>query len=82
MEVMHSVHAHGPAACPVCGGAMKKAYAPPAIHFKGTGWARKERSSRPARRHAGSASSIDSSEGGSDSGASGAIEPAARKETD
>ncbi len=49
MEVIHSVHGHGPAACPVCGGQMRKAYRPPAVVFKGTGWARKERSgaSRP-----------------------------------
>ena len=45
MEVMHSVHGHGPASCPKCGGAMKRAFSPPAVHFKGTGWARKERSS-------------------------------------
>ncbi len=49
MEVIHSVHGHGPAACPVCGGQMRKAYRPPAVVFKGSGWARKERagSSRP-----------------------------------
>jgi putative FmdB family regulatory protein len=49
LEVMHSVHGHGPSACPVCGSPMKKAYAPPAVHFKGSGWARKDRSSKPAR---------------------------------
>ncbi len=50
MEVVHSVHGHGPAACPNCGGAMRKAFAPPAVVFKGTGWARKERSgARPAK---------------------------------
>jgi putative FmdB family regulatory protein len=49
MEVMHSVHGHGPSACPVCGSPMKKSYAPPAVHFKGSGWARKERSSKPLK---------------------------------
>lgn len=44
MEVVHSVHGHGPAGCPECGGAMRKAFAPPTVVFKGTGWARKERS--------------------------------------
>ena len=44
MEVMHSVHGHGPAVCPNCGGAMKKVLAAPSVHYKGTGWARKERS--------------------------------------
>ncbi len=48
MEVMHGVHAHGPSECPACGGQLRKAFAPPAVHFKGTGWAKKERSSKPA----------------------------------
>ena len=42
IEVMHSVHGHGPSACPVCGGEMRKSYAPPNVVFKGSGWARKE----------------------------------------
>ena len=42
IEVMHSVHGQGPA-CPSCGGAMKKAISAPAVHFRGTGWARKEK---------------------------------------
>ncbi len=46
MEVVHGLHGHGPSTCPVCGGDMRKAFAPPAVHFKGTGWARKERSRR------------------------------------
>lgn len=45
MEVMHSVHAEGPSVCPKCGGPMKKTFAAPAVHYKGSGWARKERSS-------------------------------------
>jgi putative FmdB family regulatory protein len=44
IEVVHGVHAPGPAHCPNCGGGpLKKAFAPPAIHFKGSGWAKKER---------------------------------------
>ena len=51
MEVVHSIHGHGPGECPECGGAMKKAFSPPAVHFKGTGWARKEsaNSVRPSK---------------------------------
>jgi putative FmdB family regulatory protein len=41
-EVMHSVHGTGPATCEACGGAMKKALSVPAIHFKGSGWAKKD----------------------------------------
>jgi putative FmdB family regulatory protein len=44
MEVSHSIHGPGPADCPKCGGPVKKAFSAPAVHFKGTGWARKERS--------------------------------------
>ena len=47
VEVMHSVHGHGPAKCGACGGSMRKAVSAPAVHFKGTGWARKERSGTP-----------------------------------
>lgn len=42
IEVMHSVHGTGPATCEACGGAMKKALSVPAIHFKGSGWAKKD----------------------------------------
>ena len=73
MEVMHSVHGHGPSECPVCGSPMKKAYTPPAVHFKGTGWARKERSSgkpgRPAEKSTGSSGSGSGSSSESSSGA-------------
>lgn len=44
VEVVHGVHAPGPVHCPNCGGGpLKKAIAAPAIHFKGSGWAKKER---------------------------------------
>jgi putative FmdB family regulatory protein len=42
-EVVHGIHAHGPTVCPVCGGPMRKAFAAPAVHFKGSGWAKKDR---------------------------------------
>lgn len=69
MEVMHSVHGNGPTACPQCGGPMKKTFAPPAVHFKGTGWARKDRSGgdradRTAAKESGSGSG-DAAEAGS-----------------
>ncbi len=44
MEVTHSIHGSGPSECPNCGGLMKKAVTAAAVHFKGSGWARKERS--------------------------------------
>jgi putative FmdB family regulatory protein len=43
-EVMHGVHVDGPSACPACGSdRVRKAFAAPAVHFKGSGWAKKER---------------------------------------
>ena len=44
IEVVHGVHAPGPVSCPNCGGGpLKKAITAPAVHFKGSGWAKKER---------------------------------------
>jgi len=45
MEVVHGLHGHGPSHCPICGGTMRKSFAAPAVHFKGSGWAKKERGS-------------------------------------
>ena len=58
-EVIHGVDAPGPESCPLCGsGPVRKAFAPPAIHFKGSGWAKKE------RRAAVKTASKSSDEGG------------------
>ena len=62
-EVVHGVHVPGPTSCPLCGGGpVRKAISAPAVHFKGSGWAKKE------RRAAAPASKKDSSDrgGGSD----------------
>lgn len=58
VEVKHSIPGRGPATCSECGGPMKKAIAAPAVHFKGSGWARKERSGspKPGRPEAGASS--------------------------
>jgi putative FmdB family regulatory protein len=45
-EVLHSVSADGPTICPICGATpVRKAFSAPTIHFKGSGWAKKDRSS-------------------------------------
>ena len=46
-EVMHGVNDSGPAACPQCGAEMRKLLSTPAIVFKGSGWAKKDRSTKP-----------------------------------
>jgi putative FmdB family regulatory protein len=59
IEVVHGIHGHGPKACPSCGaeGTMTKGFVTPAIHYKGSGWAKKDRSatSVPGKAGAGSA---------------------------
>lgn len=45
VEVMHGINEQGPQTCEHCGGAMRKALSPPAIHFKGSGWAKKDAAS-------------------------------------
>jgi putative FmdB family regulatory protein len=46
-EVIHGVNAEGPATCPICHEApVRKAISAPSIHFKGTGWAKKDRTTR------------------------------------
>jgi putative FmdB family regulatory protein len=66
-EVIHGIDADGPRFCPVCGaeGTLRKAFATPTVHFKGSGWAKKDRSSSSsARARAGtSASSSESGDG-------------------
>jgi putative FmdB family regulatory protein len=50
VEVMHGVNDSGPAKCDRCGAEMRKLLSTPAIVFKGSGWAKKDRSSKPAAR--------------------------------
>ena len=67
-EVIHGINDAGPRFCPACGaeGTMRKALTTPAIHFKGSGWAKKDRSSASAARTkaAASSSSGDAASGG------------------
>lgn len=42
-EVVHGLNENGPARCPECGGSVSRAFAPPTIVFKGSGWARTDR---------------------------------------
>ncbi|MGZ9160061.1 MAG: FmdB family zinc ribbon protein [Candidatus Limnocylindrales bacterium] len=43
-ELIHGVHAEPPTTCPLCGsGPIRKAIVAPVVHYKGSGWAKKER---------------------------------------
>jgi putative FmdB family regulatory protein len=45
-EAIHGVHDEGPKECPACGSnSIRKAFAPPVFHFKGSGWAKMDRRS-------------------------------------
>ena len=74
-EIVHSINGSAPSACPACAaeGTMRKAFNPPTIHFKGSGWAKKDRSgsgpkaSRSSDQAATSAGRTDS-DGGSGEG--------------
>lgn len=49
IEVIHGVYAPGPSHCPNCGsGPLKKAISAPAVHFRGTGWAKRDRRTAPS----------------------------------
>ena len=68
-EVIHGIDAPGPRFCPSCGAenTLRKAFAPPAVHFKGSGWAKKDRSSSITKARAKS----DAGDGGAKTGTSG-----------
>jgi len=79
-EVVHGIEAEGPRFCPECGaeGTMKKVISAPNVHYKGTGWAKKDRgtSARAARAkdEKGSSTGDSTKSGvgsGSDSGSGG-----------
>ena len=72
MEVVHGVHGHGPSACPVCGGPMRKTFAAPTIHFKGSGWAKKERGSSHAPTAKPTGPKSDTTHDAADSGSGAA----------
>jgi putative FmdB family regulatory protein len=68
VELLHGIHDPGPRVCPNCGaeGSMRKAFATPAVHYKGSGWAKKDRSTSSSRSTAASGSKDGSKEGSKD----------------
>ena len=65
-EVFHGLNESGPHLCPLCGGRVSRAFAPPTIHFKGSGWAKMDRRSggSPKRKPAEPGSEPGSGPGG------------------
>ncbi len=72
-EVIHGVHADSPTTCPLCGGGpVRKAITAPAVHYKGSGWAKKERRATASPGSSKStAEGTSSSEGGAGGGSDG-----------
>ena len=69
--MIHGIEAPGPRFCPACGaeGTLRKAFAAPNVHFKGSGWAKKDRST--ASHRARSKSESGGETGATKAGASG-----------
>ena len=72
VEVIHGIHDDGPRFCPNCGagGTMRKAINTLAVHFKGSGWAKKDRSATASSGKSRSAKATDGETGSA--GTSGA----------
>jgi putative FmdB family regulatory protein len=72
-EVIHGIHVAGPRFCPACGadGTMRKTLSSPTVHFKGSGWAKKDRSSSSASRTKTGTSAPTSDGGSSEPSSSG-----------
>ena len=64
-EVLHGINDHGPKFCPECGAedTMTKGFAPPAIVFKGSGWAKKDRAATASKAKSDSDGSGDKAGG-------------------
>lgn len=77
-EVIHSVTADGPERCVVCGASpVRKAFTAPTIHFKGSGWAKKDRSDAGRTKAA-----AKSDRGAVEKGAAGTTAPAEARPAD
>jgi putative FmdB family regulatory protein len=81
IEVVHGVYAPGPAHCPSCGGGpLRKTITAAAVHFKGSGWAKKERRASVAPGSGKSAGEVAAAE--TDAKDAGATTSAPRSETE
>ncbi len=80
-DILHGINDPGPTFCPSCGaeGTMRKQFAAPAIHFKGSGWAKKDRGASGGTKAAAKAASGDGGKDGSDGG--GSPSPGASSDT-
>lgn len=73
IEVIHGVHAAGPAECPNChvSGQMRKAIVSPTVLYKGSGWAKKDRGASATTKAAAKAGDSGGSSTSGDSNGTG-----------
>lgn len=82
VEVIHGVHAPGPTHCPVCGsGPLRKAITAAAVHYRGTGWAKRDRRASVAPSAKSSGDAVAASDGDTKAESS-ANEPKSEPKTD
>jgi putative FmdB family regulatory protein len=67
-DILHGINDPGPHFCPSCGkeGTMRKVFALPAIHYKGSGWAKKDRSATSRSKRSDTKADGDSGDKTSD----------------
>ncbi len=72
-DILHGLNDPGPNFCPSCGaeGTMRKQFAAPAIHFKGSGWAKKDRGGAGSTKAGSSRSGSQDAAGGTGDAAAG-----------
>jgi len=71
-EFIHGIYESSPKFCPACGAedTLRKDFSMPSVHFKGSGWAKKDRSASASRasKAADGDSSADAGKGAADKG--------------
>src|SRR3954451_20086358 len=69
-DILHGINESGPNFCPSCGaeGTMRKQFAPPTIHLRGSGWAKKDRGASSGTRASRSGSGDGAKDGAKDGG--------------
>jgi putative FmdB family regulatory protein len=62
-DILHGINDPGPNFCPSCGkeGTMRKQFSAPSIHFKGSGWAKKDRGGSSSTKAAAKSSTTPAS---------------------
>ena len=82
-EVIHRIDDPIPRFCPACGaeGRLKKEFVAPTVHFKGSGWAKKDRSSTSAPSRARTKEGDGTAPAGTSSSESGTSKAAATSST-